>query len=254
MNKLLVVLLAAYVAAGPAKPVLQSVDCFTSHDNEFFSCYFVKIIAALNKAAVSEDINIIDGVTFVRDTPMERTARNLQQSESEIIQELPQDTSERTTKLFIMFLDASNSFLSSHSLSFKKLSTETVSRALNDGRAKLKKWIWPLVYVGFKVVMIPLVASVILLVFKALILGKIALLLSGYAMYDQFISNKLSTSDVNQNFVPNPPIHDSFAGNWFAASEHPGYRSLDETKADAKIDAHNLAYSAHKPQTPNVIE
>lgn len=70
MNKFLtLILLAAYTAAGPTDvQPSQNLNC-VEHDNAFFSCMFVKTISALNRATRSSNIEIIDGVTFVRDTP-----------------------------------------------------------------------------------------------------------------------------------------------------------------------------------------
>jgi len=72
MNKLLaLILFAAYAAAGPTNVPMQpseDLNCL-EHDNEFFSCIFVKTISTLDRAARSSDIKIFDGVTFVRDTP-----------------------------------------------------------------------------------------------------------------------------------------------------------------------------------------
>lgn len=71
MNKLLaLVLLAACVVAEPinvsAQPS-QDLDCL-QHDM-LFSCMFVKTISALDRAARSSDVEIVGGVTFVRDIP-----------------------------------------------------------------------------------------------------------------------------------------------------------------------------------------
>lgn len=72
MNKLLaLIFLAAYAAAGPtiiSVQPSQSLNCL-EYDDAFFSCIFVKAVSAFNTAARSNDIEIVDGVTFVRDTP-----------------------------------------------------------------------------------------------------------------------------------------------------------------------------------------
>lgn len=72
MNKLLaLVLLAACVTAGPTTgPAQQSQDlnCL-DQDSELFSCVFVKAVSGLDRAARSSDIEVVDGITFVRDAP-----------------------------------------------------------------------------------------------------------------------------------------------------------------------------------------
>jgi len=69
MDKLLaLVLLATCVIAGPTAGPTQDLNCL-DQDNELFSCVFVKAVSVLDRAARSSDIEIIDGITFVRDTP-----------------------------------------------------------------------------------------------------------------------------------------------------------------------------------------
>lgn len=71
MKRLLSLVLVACVAAGPMNDSLQdhkNLNCY--EQNELFgSCLLVKTINYLNKAARSNDIGVIDGVTFVRTTP-----------------------------------------------------------------------------------------------------------------------------------------------------------------------------------------
>lgn len=76
MNKLVILGLA--VASAMAVPMPDSskvqlnrnLDCF-EQENELFSCVFVKTVSALDRAARSSDIEIVDGVKFVRETPSE---------------------------------------------------------------------------------------------------------------------------------------------------------------------------------------
>lgn len=71
MKRLLSLVLVACVAAGPMNDPLQeykNLNCF--EQNEVIgSCFLVKTINYLNKASRSNDIGVIDGVTFVRNTP-----------------------------------------------------------------------------------------------------------------------------------------------------------------------------------------
>jgi len=69
MDKLLaLMLLATCVTAGPTVGPAQDLNCL-DQDNELFSCIFVKTVSVLDRAARSSDIEIVDGITFVRDTP-----------------------------------------------------------------------------------------------------------------------------------------------------------------------------------------
>lgn len=87
-----------------------------------------------------------------------------------------------------------------------------------------------------------------LLALKALFFGKIALLIAGIVAFQKlFGGNNVASSFFGKN--PTSVFYDTGASaNWPAASSagaYQGYRSFDI--ADAKVDAHNLAYSAHVP-------
>ncbi|XP_011646084.1 uncharacterized protein LOC105432820 [Pogonomyrmex barbatus] len=262
MNKFLALtLLATYAVAGPTTVSVQpsqDLDCL-EHDNALFSCIFVKTVSVLNKAARSSDINVIDGVTFVRDTPMERTSKSFDKTEVEIMNELPRDTSDKVVKLLSMLYDSTVSFMKSHSLKLS-MPESSISRALIEGRGKIKKMILPLIAAaGIKIfALVPiLLGGLGLLALKALIFGKIALLVAGVMAFQKlFGGGGIGGSSIGSNLFsknPAPVWYDNgVAGNWAAGGpsglQHQGYRSFD--RADTNVDAHNLAYSAHAP-VPN---
>ena len=76
MNKLVILgFLAASATAVPTSVVNnvqlnRDLDCF-EQENALFSCISVKTVSMLDRAARSSDIDIIDGVKFVRETPSE---------------------------------------------------------------------------------------------------------------------------------------------------------------------------------------
>ncbi|KAK2579917.1 hypothetical protein KPH14_007597 [Odynerus spinipes] len=253
MNKLLILgLLATAAMAVPATEILQNreLDCLERED-ELFSCIFVKAATTLDRAARSSDIQLIDGVTFVRDTPMERSAKSLT-NELDAMNELPKDTSDRALKLVSMLFDSAMSFMKSHSL---KLSMPEgfSSRALTEARGKIKKVILPLIAaVGIKLfALVPiLLGGLGLLVLKALFVGKIALLIAGVLAFQKLFGSGSSAGSI---FGKTP-----IGGNWYepatqgwsspgAAVPQQGYyrRSFDDTTG--KMDPHNVVYSAHVP-------
>lgn len=103
---------------------------------------------------------------------------------------------------------------------------------------------------GFKIfALVPiLLGGLGLLALKALFYGKIALLIAGILAFQKlFNGSNVASSFFGKN--PAPLFYDTGASaSWPAGSStglHQGYRSFDT--ADAKVDAHNLAYSAHAP-------
>ncbi|XP_011163927.1 uncharacterized protein LOC105198785 [Solenopsis invicta] len=255
---LVLLLLVAYTAAGPTKVPVQSsqdLNCL-ERDDDFFSCMFVKTVTAINRAARSSDIEIVSGITFVRDTPMERSSKSLTINEVEIMNELPRDNSDKITKLSNMLYDSAISFMKSHSLKLS-LPEGSVERALSEGRAKIKKMIFPLIAAaGLKIfALVPiLLGGLGLLALKAYVLGKIALFAAGVVAFNKlFGGSNVAGGFFNKN--PAPVWYDNgAAGNWVAGGspvlQHQGYRSFE--KIDEKVDAHNLAYSAHAPDVSGI--
>lgn len=71
MNKLLILgFLVSAAMAVPTSEFLQNseLNCL-ERENELFSCILVKAATTLDRAARSNDIQLIDGVIFVRDKP-----------------------------------------------------------------------------------------------------------------------------------------------------------------------------------------
>lgn len=104
-------------------------------------------------------------------------------SENEIADSLPNESTERSGRLYDLAIDALASFVGSHSLELKfpKESSQELARAIEEGRGKLKKFIAPLILAfGAKIVaLIPLfLGGLIFLAIKALIVSKIAFVLA----------------------------------------------------------------------------
>ncbi|XP_070507762.1 uncharacterized protein Osi14 [Chironomus tepperi] len=155
-------------------------SCFDNED--ITTCLTVKGIAALNRAARASNIQITKGVVLTRDPTYARSGKAL--SENEIVTSLPSENEERSSRLFEMATESVSEFLKSHSLQFKlpEETTQEVSRALEEGRGKLKKKLKGplLMFLGSKIfALVPLfLVGLAFLAFKALIVSKIALVLA----------------------------------------------------------------------------
>lgn len=151
-------------------------------NDDITTCLTVKGIAALNRAARASNIQITKGVVLARDPTYARSGKAL--SENEIVTSLPSENEERSSRLFEMATESVNEFLKSHSLQFKlpEETTQEVSRALEEGRGKLKKKLKGplLMFLGSKIfAIVPLLLiGLAFLAFKALIVSKIALVLA----------------------------------------------------------------------------
>ncbi|XP_023163726.2 uncharacterized protein LOC111594595 [Drosophila hydei] len=222
--------------------------CLESDD--LTTCLAVKGITALNRAARSNNIELINGVTFQRDpaSPVQRSGKSL--SEQDIYAELPQNGDERNGRLVDLAISSATDFLSTHNLEFKlpAETTQQVARSLDEGRAKIKKMIGPIALaIGAKLfAVIPLVLGFLaLLTFKAVIVAKIAfflaILVGGSRLLSGF-GNKFGGNAIG-GYSSNAWSAPASAG-WSsgASSAYPYARSIT---AD---DAQELAYAGQQQQ------
>ncbi|KAJ8684356.1 hypothetical protein QAD02_020148 [Eretmocerus hayati] len=252
--------LTLLIASAFALPTAEDqLDCLKQNEDTF-NCMAVKAVSALNRAARSADVSIFEGVTFVRDTPMERDSRSLK-SETELLKELPRGVSDKSQQIAEMFYEAAHSFLKSHSLKVE-LPEGSMSRALDEGRAKLKKIALPLIAAaGLKIFALApiLLGALALLVVKALVVGKIAFIIAAILAFQRLFSggspgfvsnfgNGLGGAFGGNLFGKNPQgWYDSSSSGWSGSAANQGqgyYRSFND-----KTDAQSLAYAAQAPST-----
>ncbi|XP_017491314.1 PREDICTED: uncharacterized protein LOC108379472 [Rhagoletis zephyria] len=219
-------------------------NCFETED--ITTCLAVKGITALNRAARSNNIEIVSGISFKRDSssPMARSGKAL--SENDIYAQLPENSEERSGRLVDIAVQNAAEFLGSHSLEMKipAEATQEMARALDEGRGKLKKMLGPIALaIGAKLfTVVPLVLGALaLLTTKAVIVAKIALLLALLVSGSRFfggLGNKFSGAlGGGYNAASWSP---SNTAGWSsgAASSYPYARSLD---------AQQLAYAGQAP-------
>ncbi|CAB0043815.1 unnamed protein product [Trichogramma brassicae] len=238
------VVFALFVASAIATAPSSDLDCNESAD--MLTCLAVKASSTLERAARSADINIIDGVTFVRDTPVERAGKALK-SESEIMSELPADSTQKAMAVATMMYENAANFLQSHSLKVDM----SEARHLNvlDSNKKLKKMLSPLMsIIGVKVfALAPIfLGKLALLVGKAIFFSKVALLIAGVLLFQKF-------------FGAGSQLAGGFPGGLFGKNNvTPQYTYEPATYAQAgagaysagyqrSLDAQQLAYSAQAP-------
>jgi hypothetical protein len=252
------------VAAAAAVPAPDmGVDCLQAEN--ILSCYAVKASVALNRAARSAEVQVYDGITFVRETPLERSGKSMPQSEKQVMSELPEDATERAMKVSSMVYDSAVNFLKSHSL---KVDPEgPVARAIeskvseedlkffeafdtSNWRAKVKKYL-PTIYklAALKIFAIaPIIfGGLALLVLKALVIGKVALLVAGVLAFQKLMGSGSGLPSFFGKQQPATGWTDPAQQSWPQATNAQngnGYyrRSFEQ-------DAHNLAYNAHAPTT-----
>lgn len=101
---------------------------------DFGTCMGIKAVTLMNRVARMDEVKILDGVAFVSSGEIDRTGRAL--SESELENSLPEETSQKTSRLLDLFLDAALRFFKSHTLQFRlpESAPGDLKRALEEGK------------------------------------------------------------------------------------------------------------------------
>uniref|UniRef100_A0A240PP71 Uncharacterized protein n=1 Tax=Anopheles christyi TaxID=43041 RepID=A0A240PP71_9DIPT len=244
-------------------PCLESDDMAT--------CFAVKGITTLNRAARAANIELAPGVTFARDpaVPVERTGKAI--SENEIVSTLPADSEQKTDALFDLAIDSAKRLFSARSIQFKlpEETTETIARSLEEGRLlkkgkKLKKVLGPLVLAlgGKLFALLPLfLGAVALLAVKALLVSKVAFVMAAVLAAQKFLGggggsplNLLSkvAGGGSSGAVVGGGGAAAGAGGWSSGASAGGWSNTGAASAQYPYarsydTAQELAYSAQAP-------
>uniref|UniRef100_A0A1A9ZSW6 Uncharacterized protein n=1 Tax=Glossina pallidipes TaxID=7398 RepID=A0A1A9ZSW6_GLOPL len=174
----------------------------------------------------NDDINLTEGISLVKtdEIPVGRSLNDV---------DLPEEAEARENEIDTLLVERIARFFGTHTLQFKvpKESIQDMQRALEESRGKKKekkKYLLPLLLL-FKLklaALLPLaIGFLALLSFKALVVGKIALLLASIIGLKKLFESKKENYEV---------------------VAHPHYSHEDHSYARALREAHDLAYNAYK--------
>ncbi|PZC78355.1 uncharacterized protein LOC110375922 [Helicoverpa armigera] len=163
-------------------------DCQNS--NGFVPCLKKKAILFFDRAARMDVIPLVAGVDVVKTTNMEMPTINENDIEAVLPRNLGKDEA-----LTEMLWDRIAAFANSRTvqLSLPKISGQDLNKGVEEGRGKMKKMMGMMMMGGAMkmAAMIPLaIAGLFVLAGKALIVSKIALLLSGIMLLKKLMSAK----------------------------------------------------------------
>uniref|UniRef100_A0A1A9W5M7 Uncharacterized protein n=1 Tax=Glossina brevipalpis TaxID=37001 RepID=A0A1A9W5M7_9MUSC len=174
----------------------------------------------------NDDIKLTEGISLVKtdEIPVGRSLNDVN---------LPEEAEARENEIDTLLVERIARFFGTHTLQFKvpKDSIQDMQRALEESRGKKKekkKYLLPLLLL-FKLklaALLPLaIGFLALLSFKALVVGKIALLLASIIGLKKLFESKKENYEV---------------------VAHPHYSHEDHSYARALREAHDLAYNAYK--------
>ncbi|XP_053669984.1 uncharacterized protein LOC128720345 [Anopheles nili] len=230
--------LFAVLAVAVAAPSSEADGLLTSALKFVRDCGEKSIVLCAKERALrladnaEGDFVITDGIKFVQTEKDSAKGRSLNDIS------LPAEPEARESEIDGLLVERAARFLGTHTLQFQvpKESIEDMQRSLDEARGKkkkVKKLLLPLLLLlKLKAAaLLPLaLGALALIAFKALIVGKIALILSAIIALKKLFDKK---GEQSYEVVAHP--HYSHSSSY---DDHHGYsRSLDA--------AQNLAYSAH---------
>uniref|UniRef100_A0A161MHB5 Osiris 9 n=1 Tax=Triatoma infestans TaxID=30076 RepID=A0A161MHB5_TRIIF len=206
-------------------------------DKDMFLCLKMRALTYVDKVLRRpEDITLMEGISLVRTEAASRELNGRGISEAELDASLPKNAEDKDAQVESMLVDRVARFLQTHTLQLKvpDSSIEEVRKSLDEARGKKKKlkMLLPLLLMlKLKAAaLIPLaLGALALLALKALIVGKLALVLSGLIGLQKLLASKHHTQ--SYEVVAHPHY----------TEEHGHYgRSVD--------DAQQVAYRAYAPK------
>ncbi|XP_065174308.1 uncharacterized protein [Atheta coriaria] len=201
------------------------------------NCAAVRTLRSLQLLTRQPSLEILPGVTLKSDdTTSQRVGKELSD------EELPANPEERADKLYELLLENSAKAISGRTLQVKLPEdvAVNVARSLEEARKKKKGGMFPfMLKMGGKLVaLVPaVIAGLGLLATKALIVAKIALVLSAIVFFSSGFGGK--GSSILGSLGGFGGGHGGFSGSY------PYARSIDvaENAASSSNSAHDLAYS-----------
>ncbi|KAH0557704.1 hypothetical protein KQX54_010501 [Cotesia glomerata] len=218
--------------SGPKSLLEDAVDVYASCASEpdVSVCLKLKALRFVDRVARSADISIVDGLKIVQTEEAKRSRADNARSLNDIEASLPTEMEAREAAVDEALVDRAGKFLSTHTVELSL--PEEVSRSFDEARGKKKKLaktLMPLLFLlkmKFAILMPIVLGALALLAFKALVIGKIALIISAILGLQKLWANKNHQS---YEVVAHPAHHE----------EHHGW-GRSATGAE-------LAYSAYKP-------
>ncbi|XP_014475663.1 PREDICTED: uncharacterized protein LOC106744985 [Dinoponera quadriceps] len=198
-------------------------------------CLKLKALRYVDRAARSADIEIIDGFKIVQTEEAKNSRADNARSLNDIESTLPAETEAKEAAIDQALVDRAAKFLSTHTVELSL--PEDVSRSFDEARGKKKKIVKSLMPILLLLklkaaALIPIALGALALVaFKALVIGKIALIISLIIGLQKLLAQKHHGYDIVAH-----PVH-SYGHDEHVHHDHHGW---------ARSGA-DLAYNAYKP-------
>jgi hypothetical protein len=199
-------------------------DC--ENDSDFLKCMKIQAIKATDRALKIPNIKIVEGLSMVqKENQAEGLSRAINEgahlSENEM-RSLPSD------KLDNMIFDLASKFINTHQVQLnipRLFSSQDTPRLVEEGRKKMKKYLGPFIAaMAIKSGILTMVYhSIAIVAGKALIIGKIALVISAIIGLKKLVTPE-GHEKTTYEIVKHPHVQNSHT---FSSSNHGDFDSHD---------------------------
>ncbi|XP_030768098.1 uncharacterized protein LOC115891697 [Sitophilus oryzae] len=232
---------------------------YKSDVTEIAGCATERIVRSLDKLSAQQNLEILPGVALLGDGTSNFRAGK------ELNQELEEAKQDESSMLHLIGKHVGR-FFAGRTLKVKLPDTETISRALVEGRKKMNKNknMMGMGAMGIGAALAALaplfLGKIALITAKALIVGKIALVLSAILLVQMFTGNKGNQGSSDSSAWASAPVYREPAPSYGAPSssygapssaygapspQYPYSRSFDVSNENVKY-SQELAYAAQK--------
>lgn len=241
------------VASSPAESAFRAMKKIYNvceNSEELFKCMKVQALKLTDRALKMPTIKITDGLSIVKkDDVSDLESRSMSQNEfdNEKVMELS------SAQVDDMIVERVNTFMDSHQVSLnvpRLLSSAETPRLVEEGRKKMKKYMGPFIAaLALKGGILTMVYhSIAIVAGKALIIGKIALVISAIIGLKKLVTpeghEKTTYEIVKHPHVQNSHTYSSSShGDFEGGQEGQYHRSLGD---NVDILMQDRAYRGHK--------
>lgn len=225
------------VASSPAENAFRAMKKIYNvceNSEEMFKCMKIQALKLTDRALKLPNIKLTEGLSIVKkdDAPeMDSRSMGINEFDSEAVMALP------SAKVDDMIVDRVNKFMDSHQVSVnvpRLLTSSEAPRLVEEGRKKMKKYMGPfLAALALKGGILTMVYhSIAIVAGKALIIGKIALVISAIIGLKKLVTpeghEKTTYEIVKHPHVQNSHTYSSSSHGDFDGHENQYHRSLGD--------------------------
>ena len=230
----LIVVLANLTSASTSESALRAMKkiyTVCEESDELFKCMKIQALKLTDRALKLQNIKITDGLSIIKKDDANHESRSMNQFDfdSEKVTSMP------SAQVDEMIVERINKFMDSHQISVnvpRLLASAETPRLVEEGRKKMKKYMGPFIAaMALKGGILTMVYhSIAIVAGKALIIGKIALVISAIIGLKKLVTpeghEKTTYEIVKHPHVSNSHTYSSSSGNEFEGHDNHYQRSL----------------------------